>query len=410
MEHALVERDAEAKGLLEEIDGLQAEVDRLRTEHQRLSQSASSYDSLMGEVESHRTSLTSVQQELHLTKAELENLLTERVRQEDLLRNLQRRLSDYTTSPGAESTEFLNDGSRRPLSVNVGRSSSPNGSRGKPPPPTPPPNMPPPPLPSSMPGYADTEGVTSRPHSIVNTIRTNSMSSASGRRSPRSANSIDGNAFPVPPPVPDPKLLAQIDEQRENIKNLNKRLQHCEADLQANIDLVNTLEAALNDSERALRKARLSANDIAKERDRASSECETLRSLLQHARAEVLSVKSSADNDSRQAEEKMASERRQRENAKRELEERLEEMQKRKSKFNVSRRSGRLLCCLCPPLTLRLCFVPHSASNPQTRPDTLPSWPYLPSRLLWDCTFLSPSPFLPPSLCSSLARPSFGFA
>lgn len=348
MEHALVERDAEAKGLLEEIDGLQAEVDRLRTEHQRLSQSASLYDSLMGEVESHRTSLTSVQQELHFTKAELESLLTERVRQEDVLRNLQRRLSDYTTSPGAESTEFLNDGSRRPLSVNIGRSSSPNGSRGKPPPPTPPPNMPPPPLPSSMPGYADTEGATSRPHSIVNTIRTNSMSSASGRRSPRSANSIDGNAFPAPPPVPDPKLLAQIDEQRENIKNLNKRLQHCEADLQANIDLVNTLEAALNDSERALRKARLSANDIAKERDRASSECETLRSLLQHARAEVLSVKSSADNDSRQAEEKMASERRQRENAKRELEERLEEMQKRKSKFNVSRRSGRLRCACVP--------------------------------------------------------------
>jgi DNA repair exonuclease SbcCD ATPase subunit len=338
LESILTDRDTEAKGLLEEIDALQAEVNLSRSERQQLSQAAASHVSVLSELDSHRATLSTVQQELLATKAELEALHVDRTRQEEAMRELQRRMSDYTTSPTTDPSEFLTDGKQRPLSINIGRSASPLGRR-KPPPPTPPPNMPPPPLPLSFPAYGDAEGSASRPHSQVQTIRTNSISSTSGRRSPRSSSSIDGNAFPAPPPGPDPRLLAQLEDQRENVKNLNKRLQHCEADLQANIDLVNTLEAALNDSERALRKARLSANDIAKERDRASSECETLRSLLQHARAEVLSVKSSADNDSRQLEEKMASEMRQRENAKRELEERLEAMQSRKSKFNV-----RILC------------------------------------------------------------------
>lgn len=118
-----------------------------------------------------------------------------------------------------------------------------------------------------------------------------------------------------------------------------------------------------NDSERALRKTRLSANgklsltpsflpltqltpvlphfraletDIAKERDRLSAETETLRSLLQNARAEVLSVRSSVTVDKAKLEQQMAEERRQKDSAKRELESRLEAMQKRKSKFNVS--------------------------------------------------------------------------
>lgn len=402
LERALNDRDAEAKGLLEEIDALQAQVDQLRSEQQRLSQAVSSQDSLMGDLDSHRTSLTSVQEELQATKSELEALHVERVRQEEAMRDLQRRLSDFTTSPATDSSEFLTDGKQRPLSF-IGRASSPIG-RGKPPPPTPPPNMPPPPLPSAAPGYADaSEGGSSRPVSQVNTIRTNSFSSTSGRRSPRSSNSVDGSAFPAPPPVPDPRLLGQIEEQRENIKNLNKRLQHCEADLQANIDLVNTLEAALNDSERALRKARLSANDIAKERDRASSECETLRSLLQHARAEVLSVKSSADNDSRQLEEKMADEMRQRENAKRELEERLEAMQNRKSKFNVrASPPSRSSPSQAPSLT-RATSPSHSASE-AGRPSLLP-FPPLPSPSLRSLCGPRPRFALPPFLYSNPSGP-----
>ena len=57
--------------------------------------------------------------------------------------------------------------------------------------------------------------------------------------------------------APDPKLLAQIedqsrtiDEQETMIKTLNKQLTHCESDLQAHMDLVTTLESSLGDSEK----------------------------------------------------------------------------------------------------------------------------------------------------------------
>ena len=44
--------------------------------------------------------------------------------------------------------------------------------------------------------------------------------------------------------------LKQIDEQEVMIKTLNKQLTHCESDLQAHMDLVNTLETSLGDSEK----------------------------------------------------------------------------------------------------------------------------------------------------------------
>ena len=56
---------------------------------------------------------------------------------------------------------------------------------------------------------------------------------------------------------PDPKLLAQLEEQTRiveeqevMIKTLNKQLTHCESDLQAHMDLVSTLETSLGDSEK----------------------------------------------------------------------------------------------------------------------------------------------------------------
>ncbi len=60
-----------------------------------------------------------------------------------------------------------------------------------------------------------------------------------------------------PTPAHEAKLAALIDEQAMHIqeqeamiKTLNKQLTHCEADLQAHMDLVATLEASLTDSER----------------------------------------------------------------------------------------------------------------------------------------------------------------
>ena len=72
---------------------------------------------------------------------------------------------------------------------------------------------------------------------------------------------MDSPATSVTPsaamPAPDPKLVAQIEEQSRTIdeqdamiKTLNKQLTHCESDLQAHMDLVNTLETSLGDSEK----------------------------------------------------------------------------------------------------------------------------------------------------------------
>jgi hypothetical protein len=42
----------------------------------------------------------------------------------------------------------------------------------------------------------------------------------------------------------------QIEEQGAIIKTLNKQLIHCEADLQAHMDLVDNLETSLGDAEK----------------------------------------------------------------------------------------------------------------------------------------------------------------
>ena len=77
------------------------------------------------------------------------------------------------------------------------------------------------------------------------------------------------------------------------IARLTKQLSHCESDLQANIDLVNTLESALNDSERNLRKARQQMGDLARERDTFLGQNDTLRREIQEAHSEVETVRHS---------------------------------------------------------------------------------------------------------------------
>ena len=74
------------------------------------------------------------------------------------------------------------------------------------------------------------------------------------------AHSVQTPASPVQSNTPAPadaKLLVQVqeqasklDEQDVMIKTLNKQLTHCEHDLQAHIDMVNTLETSLAESEK----------------------------------------------------------------------------------------------------------------------------------------------------------------
>ncbi len=129
----------------------------------------------------------------------------------------------------------------------------------------------------------------------------------------------------------DAKLTRLLSEQAEEIKNLAKQLNHCEADLQANIDLVATLEAALNDSERNLRKSRVQLAEVTRERERYAAEANAMRAQLNTAQSEVESVRNSVLIEKQGYESKIEEERQAKERARKALEARLEEVSKRKS-------------------------------------------------------------------------------
>ena len=77
----------------------------------------------------------------------------------------------------------------------------------------------------------------------------------------------------------------------QTTRRLLAQLQHCETDLQANIDLVNTLEQALNDSERNLRQTRNQLTEFSKEREAYIEQNEQLRRQIEVANVEVEKVR-----------------------------------------------------------------------------------------------------------------------
>ncbi|EGN95624.1 hypothetical protein SERLA73DRAFT_142439 [Serpula lacrymans var. lacrymans S7.3] len=124
-----------------------------------------------------------------------------------------------------------------------------------------------------------------------------------------------------------------LSEQEVMIKTLNKQLTHCESDLQAHMDLVSTLETSLGDSEKNLRKARMQATELARERDSLSNTIDGLRGELQEAKREVVTVRRSIAEEKQSLESRLDEERRAKERARAQLDTRMEELQKRKSKF-----------------------------------------------------------------------------
>jgi len=124
-----------------------------------------------------------------------------------------------------------------------------------------------------------------------------------------------------------------IDEQTAMIKTLNKQLNHCEGDLQTHMDLVTTLETSLGDSEKNLRKVRMHATELARERDTLNGQIENLRNELIRAQSEVATVRKSIAEEKHSLEARLDEERRAKERARAQLDSRMEELQKRKSKF-----------------------------------------------------------------------------
>ncbi|SCV69289.1 BQ2448_2309 [Microbotryum intermedium] len=199
-------------------------------------------------------------------------------------------------------------------SQSTGPATSSVGPQSKPVPPSQPPTVPPPSLPTSTQARNRSSSTSSQGN--ASSSPRESMTSATAR--PSSSTTIDSS------------LVRKVDDLEAQVSKLVKQLTHCEGDLQANIDLVNTLESALSDSERNLRKARVQMNDLAKERDNYLSQNEAIRRELQDSHNETENVRHSV----MEVESQLQAERYNRDRAKQELERRLEDVNRKgKNKF-----------------------------------------------------------------------------
>jgi len=212
-----------------------------------------------------------------------------------------------------------------------------NGLATKLPPPTPPPSVPPPPAPkmaSSLVHQPSTSSATSSAALSPSSSRDSDINSPATSVQP---STINGHTATV---VADMELAQQLqdqakqmEEQEAMIKTLNKQLTHCEADLQAHMNIVNRIETDLGDSEKNLRKARMQATELARERDNLSSQVEGLRNELTEARREVTLVRRSVVEEKQSLEQRLDEERRAKERVRHQLDARMDELSKRKSKF-----------------------------------------------------------------------------
>ncbi|KAI0372992.1 kinesin [Pilatotrama ljubarskyi] len=313
------ERDA----LASEVEKLRAELLRTREETSALVKEASRRQSLVDELEHHRSVIAEMQENLQRTKDEMDSLMAEKQRQDALLRDLQSQIGSPT--PGA----------RPPVDRGVSYTRATGMSPGKLPPPTPPPTVPIPPAPRGIHEQTASSSSTA--------ISSRSVSVDSESPSTSIAHSL-ANGLPASPlsagAGPDPKVAAQLqqqakqlEEQEAMIKTLNKQLTHCEGDLQAHMDMVATLEASLGDSEKNLRKARMQATELARERDNLNVQIVNLRQELADAKAEVVNVRRSIVEEKQSLESRLDEERRAKERARAQLDSRMEELQRRKSKF-----------------------------------------------------------------------------
>ncbi|KAI0032831.1 hypothetical protein K488DRAFT_49051 [Vararia minispora EC-137] len=340
----LSEAHNEREELAQQVAALRAELGNVTDKQSELIREASKRESLVQELEKHRSVLAETQRTLQQIRDEKDQIQEEKVKQESAMRELQAQLA-RVPSPTQET--FSSPVISRPHNE---RSMS-TYSRSKLPPPTPPPSIPPPPAPAPPmpppPTPAPTGPLPRAPehHNHPSIASSTPVSTTSSRDS--EIMPMDSPATSVTPSVahgqahaPDPKLVAQVEEQTRTIeeqeamiKTLNKQLTHCESDLQAHMDLVTTLETSLGDSEKNLRKARMQATELARERDSLNQQIDSLRSELAEAKREVVSVRRSVVEEKQSLEHRLDEERRAKERARQQLDSRMEELQKRKSKF-----------------------------------------------------------------------------
>ena len=245
LEHSLVEIKEEQVIFADTIQELQAELEGTRLAHENFIQEASKRQSVISELEHHRSILGDTQQELQQTKDAMDTLHEEKNRQDQIIAELRAQLAATSKNSRFVSSVQASSFERAILLIHIGffRSTLPPA---KLPPLSPPPSIPPPPIPGF--GAMSADG----------TVSSNTRSSVDSFEESNS-NSDRSTATSILSPMAhiDPSIQSQLmdqsrhlEEQETMIKTLNKQLTHCESDLQAHIDLVATLETSLTDSER----------------------------------------------------------------------------------------------------------------------------------------------------------------
>ncbi|KAL7005723.1 hypothetical protein EMMF5_004638 [Cystobasidiomycetes sp. EMM_F5] len=191
-------------------------------------------------------------------------------------------------------------------------------------PPTPPPSMPPPPLPTERRSSVVSSNTRRDSHTPSEVVVSPAM--------PQRSESISGDTIISI----DARVHAKLEDQEATIARLNKQLHHCEVELRANIDLVTSLEAAMNEQERTMRKNRINMTDLARERDLYMQQCMTLRQQVNDAQQQVDTARTSLVSLQEESKQRADTQRRVQAEAQRTAELRMAEMQKlnRRSKFN----------------------------------------------------------------------------
>ncbi|GAA5848159.1 hypothetical protein JCM8547_004426 [Rhodosporidiobolus lusitaniae] len=299
------------------------------------------YDSMFKDLESYRASITKLDVELVKARKERDSLSAQLARQSlSSSNNAGLGIMAQAQSPTGDSTPT--GFHHRSMSPDLDRATSPisrsdprffsNGStfsmNGKPPPPTPPPSVPPPPAP--LPNAPLPPVPTSSP---LRTTRSSSTSSAGGHGRASISGDTPATSVRSDSQSIDPRILERFKEQEAQLSRITKQLAQKEADLQAQVDLANTLDQALNDSERNLRKARLQSNEYARERDQYKNDNERLRLEAQDSHTTSESYRQSVlDLETRLQHERDVQMRAER--TRQELDSRMAEVNRRKSKFN----------------------------------------------------------------------------
>jgi len=232
----------------QEVDVLRTELERVQAHGADTASIDSRRDSLVQELDRHRSVIGDLRVDLQKTKDAMDNLQAEKARQEGLVRELQDQLSNISTARNSPVSEVMDD--------IPGRARVNGVSPLKPPPAGA--------LPS-VPGSSMKE----RSQGSVSSRSVMTMSS-----SLHSHNDSMGATVPSTPATSvlahgDIKLAQQLEEQMKQleeketmIKTLHKQLTHCEGDLQTHMDLVSTLENSLNDSERNRESDKYPSNAI----------------------------------------------------------------------------------------------------------------------------------------------------